>query len=144
MPALLAIADEYQAKQVIANCEVHIGDRLVPFKVKRPVYAKNPEQLKEHALYVDKLLLYLWMCEQYGMKRYRAFLIERCALEEIRHLERSKFYKRVPATAVAAFLNIRCKELEKYSKECQGVIERLENTAKKCFFEKKHHESVLM
>lgn len=132
MPDLLAIADEYNAKQVFANCEVQIGERLVPYKINRPVYTSDPEQMKAHALYLDKLLFYLWMCEQYGMKRHRAFLIERCVLEEIEHLERSIFYKYVPATAVADFLNIRGKNLEKLARERQCRIQKLETNIKSC------------
>lgn len=132
MPAILSIADEFQARQVFANCEEQIGDSLVPFKVSRPEYKPSgTENVKTaHALYIDKILFYLWMCEQYGMKRHRAFLIEMCVREQLEQLEKSRFYKCVPASAMADFLNNRCKKLEGLMKDRLIRIEKLEGLLK--------------
>ena len=91
---LLTLADEYQADQVNARCQDYIGRQLtkhyrkhyrVPnkvaaqttsshsfFRTSNPPATQPASTVATVSPWVDRLTLYLWMCDQHQLPRYRA------------------------------------------------------------------------
>ena len=138
MMPLLTLADEYQADQVKARCQDYIGGQLtehyrkryrVPNKVAVQLPLSTPAYLFGSGAvsatqpastvatvspWVDQLTLYLGMCDQHQLPRYRAEVMS-LLLEAIRRLDdvaKGVHYASLPLQTRVDLLEALCRKLD--------------------------------
>ena len=138
MIPLLTLADEYQADQVKARCQDYIGGQLTkhyrkhyrdykkevvtvqvssgfPFGSCQPVSATQPaSSVAPVSPWVDQLTLYLWMCDQHQLPRYRAevmsLLVE--AIGRLDDVAKGVHYASLPLQTRVDLLEALCRKLD--------------------------------
>ena len=135
---LLTLADEYQADQVKARCQDYIGGQLtehyrkryrVPNKVAVQLPLSTPAYLFGSGAvsatqpastvatvspWVDQLTLYLGMCDQHQLPRYRAEVMS-LLVEAIRRLDdvaKGVHYASLPLQTRVDLLEALCRKLD--------------------------------
>ena len=132
----MTLADEYQADQVKARCQDYIGGQLtehyrkcyrVPRKEAAPKksarglfvsvdpFATQPaSSVAPVATWVNKLTLYLWMCDQHQLPRYRAevmsLLVE--AIGRLDDVAKGVHYASLPLQTRVDLLEALCRKLD--------------------------------
>ena len=128
---VLTLADEYQADQVKARCQDYIGGQLTKH------YRKHYRDYKHGVVngqmnsgflfgsigsvsvapvspWVDRLTLYLWMCDQHQLLRYRAEVMS-LLVEAIRCLDdvaKGVHYASLPLQTRVDLLEALCRKLD--------------------------------
>ncbi|KAK7477362.1 hypothetical protein BaRGS_00031427 [Batillaria attramentaria] len=75
LAGIMSLADEYQVEHVLQKCENYIG-----------------QQLGNRSLSADQILLYLWMCDQCRIEKYRADLEKLAVESNLLNLLKSQHY----------------------------------------------------
>ena len=131
---LLTLADEYQADQVKARCQDYIGSQLFEhyrrgcatsktsqtvqrvqqsFTLVQTTFRAVPPALKPTP-WINQLTLYLWMCDQYDLPRYRAevmsLLVE--AIGSLNDVAKDVHYRAMPLQSRVDLLEALCRKLD--------------------------------
>ena len=138
MIPLLTLADEYQADQVKARCQDYIGGQLTKHYRKhycgkkkevvtvqrgpgfsfgscRPVSATQPASpVAPVSPWVDQLTLYLGMCDQHQLPRYRAELMSLLveATGRLDDVAKGVHYASLPLQTRVDLLEALCRKLD--------------------------------
>jgi len=136
MIPLLTLADEYQADQVKARCQDYIGGQLTKH------YRKHYRDYKKEVVtvqgssgfafgscqlvsatqpassvapvspWVDQLTLYLWMCDQHQLPRYRAEVMSLEAIGRLDDVAKGVHYASLPLQTRVDLLEALCRKLD--------------------------------
>ena len=129
---LLTLADEYQTDQVKVLCQYYIGGQLSHYFINfycfyttttgrphlpLPEGNMNGQELDKDAL-IDKLILYLWACDQYELPTHRRWV--KCLLVALptcfTDVSKSRHYPSLPPLSRIELLETLCSKFDGSSK----------------------------
>ncbi|XP_070203183.1 kelch-like protein 17 [Littorina saxatilis] len=137
---LLTLADEYQADQVKVVCQYYIGEQLslyfhnfynrhardaannpAPLNTPRLVKGNMEGQNVSKTELIQKLVLYMWACDQYELPEHREVVKSLLVslISKLKEVTESRHYPSLPPLSKVDLLETLCSKFEKGSSELQ-------------------------
>ncbi|KAK7494300.1 hypothetical protein BaRGS_00014403 [Batillaria attramentaria] len=112
---ILELAEEYHVDHVKARCQDYIGSQLSEHYYKNSTCAiQSPFPAISSLELVSRMMLYIWMCDQYGLPKHRARLLSIFIKHAVNldSLQNSPYYESLPLSSKVNLLETLCRKLQ--------------------------------